>query len=77
MSHSIIAEKAKLSESGASSNLTTGARTAQLGSENSWSGTLARIGSEFAGASHMLDFFCHNGQHKISIIYLLIVTSIY
>ena len=54
-------EKVKLSESGASSSLTTGARTARLGSENSWSGALARIGSEFSGAFHILGLFLQNG----------------
>ena len=50
---SFATEKVNLSESGASSSVTTGAGTARLGSENSWSGALARIGSEFAGASHI------------------------
>ena len=50
------AEKVKLSESGSSSSQTSGARTARLGSKNSWNGALARFGSDFAGASHILDF---------------------
>ena len=43
-------EKAKLLESGASSNQTTRAGAAQLGSENSWKGALVRLGLDFIGA---------------------------
>jgi hypothetical protein len=38
-------------DSGASSSQTPRARTARLGSENSWKGALARLSSDFAGAA--------------------------